>query len=499
MTGTRIHASRSRAAAVPEQQPATSVVRAGPFRSPVLADFASVPVHDPAPPRLRLGAPDSPLEREADAAAERIVRGKPPSTLSVSGGPDTVRRSCAQCANGDDEGCCGGKRLTPDVEVLGKSAGPGSTMTPEADMGIRALSGRGAALPTSEQRFFGTHLGHSFANVRVHTDAEAGRAARALGARAFTHGSDVAFAPGEYAPATESGRRLLAHELVHVVQQSGRTQAPVQRDLATPPPAVAPPAQADLTPDQIAAALRFNRALYDAVRTRLIQDLVGTTPTGVWIDDDIRAIAMLQEEYGLTKDGRVGPVTFRFLDEEVRREGIPHTDANCLLAFEVRNFGVTDAGTAGGTRNVSGHFEVHAQFSQTCGCANYEYRQFIRGHAVRRPAGGGAPVNLAPLFTIPGGGLPAAFSEDGDTTAAVVNYGHRANPDEGVGNRYFDAGGAVNQAAGCRYQNIDRPGGPFAFSPGDELDLDINFRGEVQRGGRVVERKFWTAVRGVFR
>jgi hypothetical protein len=103
------------------------------------------------------------------------------------------------------------------------------------------------------------------------------------------------------------------------------------------------------------------------------------------------------------------------------------------------------------------------------------------------------------MFTIPGGGLPPAFSEDGNTTAAVVNYGHRADPDEGARNRYFDATGSVDQGAGCQYENSDRPGGPFPFTPGDELDIDINFRGEVQRRGRVVQSKFWTGLRGLFR
>ena len=234
--------------------------------------------------------------------------------------------------------------------------------------------------------------------MRIHTGAGTEAAATRLGARAFTHGSDVAFAPGEYAPQSERGRRLLAHELVHVVQQSQRATSDVQRDLATPPPVVAPAAQPDLTPEQIQSALRFNQQRFDRTRTRLIQDLVGTEPTGVWTEDDVVAIAAIQGEYGLTKDGRVGPDTFRFLDAEVRQEGIPRTDANCLLSFNIRNFGVTDGGTAGGFRNISGHFQMRAQFSRTCGCPDYEYRQFIRGHAIRRPAGGGAPVDLGPSF-----------------------------------------------------------------------------------------------------
>ena len=62
-------------------------------------------------------------------------------------------------------------------------------------------------------------LGHSFDDVRVHDDARAGEDARVQRSRAYTIGSDITFAPGAYAPRTDAGRRLIAHELTHVVQQ----------------------------------------------------------------------------------------------------------------------------------------------------------------------------------------------------------------------------------------------------------------------------------------
>jgi hypothetical protein len=63
-------------------------------------------------------------------------------------------------------------------------------------------------------------FGHDFSRVRVHTDSGAGDSARAVDALAYTVGRDMVFAPGQYAPNTMAGRRLLAHELAHVVQQS---------------------------------------------------------------------------------------------------------------------------------------------------------------------------------------------------------------------------------------------------------------------------------------
>lgn len=82
------------------------------------------------------------------------------------------------------------------------------------------MKGRGAPLPSSLRAFFEPRLGHDFGRVRIHTDAEAAETTSALGAAAFTVRDDVAFAPGRFEPDTPTGRRLIAHELVHVVQQS---------------------------------------------------------------------------------------------------------------------------------------------------------------------------------------------------------------------------------------------------------------------------------------
>ncbi|KXU84618.1 hypothetical protein CR51_41455 [Caballeronia megalochromosomata] len=77
----------------------------------------------------------------------------------------------------------------------------------------------GAALDSATRRFMEQRFGRDFSAVRIHTGPRSARATDALRARAFTYGEHVVFASGEYHPATESGRRLLAHELAHVAQQ----------------------------------------------------------------------------------------------------------------------------------------------------------------------------------------------------------------------------------------------------------------------------------------
>ncbi len=75
----------------------------------------------------------------------------------------------------------------------------------------------------------GSRLGHDFSRVRVHSDGAAAAAARSVRAQAFTLGSDVVFGAGRYRPHSEAGRRLLAHELAHVVQQSGGSSGATPR------------------------------------------------------------------------------------------------------------------------------------------------------------------------------------------------------------------------------------------------------------------------------
>lgn len=82
------------------------------------------------------------------------------------------------------------------------------------------LTSPGQPLDTGTRAFMEHRFGHDFSNVRVHTDGKAVESARAVNALAYTVGRDVVFGE-QYAPATSQGQKLLAHELVHVVQQGG--------------------------------------------------------------------------------------------------------------------------------------------------------------------------------------------------------------------------------------------------------------------------------------
>ncbi|MER5432369.1 DUF4157 domain-containing protein [Streptomyces sp. NPDC002588] len=93
-------------------------------------------------------------------------------------------------------------------------------------MADHALDSAGEPLDAGVRREMEARLATDLGAVRVHTGAEAGEAARSLGARAYTVGTDIVFGAGQYAPSTPVGRYLLAHELAHVVQQGPGTAPP---------------------------------------------------------------------------------------------------------------------------------------------------------------------------------------------------------------------------------------------------------------------------------
>ena len=90
------------------------------------------------------------------------------------------------------------------------------------------LQSSGQPLDRATREFMEKRFGYDFGSVRIHRDARASESARAVQARAYTVGHDVVFAGGSFAPETNAGRELLAHELTHVVQQSAMPPA-VQR------------------------------------------------------------------------------------------------------------------------------------------------------------------------------------------------------------------------------------------------------------------------------
>ena len=111
-----------------------------------------------------------------------------------------------------------GPTPSADTPDSAKAAGDEVPVSDDLEQQITAQQGLGSPLPEALRQDMEQQLSCDLSAVRIHTDDQADQLARRLQARAFTVGNDIFFAAGEYAPDTEDGRRLLAHELTHVVQ-----------------------------------------------------------------------------------------------------------------------------------------------------------------------------------------------------------------------------------------------------------------------------------------
>lgn len=199
----------------------------------------------PAQAKLKVSAPDDAYEREADSVAEQVMsmpgrEGASVSAAGAAGGPDIQRSS----SPGEDEtraplhimtkGLYGqscdsapDREEEEEEETVGadvmRKATAGETPRAAGDMRQQLSRSRGGGhpLPAPTRAFMETRFGRDFDDVRVHTDGDAAQMTKDLRAEAFTTGRDIYFRPGMYAPETSAGKRLLAHELTHVVQQRG--------------------------------------------------------------------------------------------------------------------------------------------------------------------------------------------------------------------------------------------------------------------------------------
>jgi hypothetical protein len=126
-----------------------------------------------------------------------------------------------------------GAPVGPPAVAQRKAAPEASQAAGSQSLVQNGLGSPGRPLDVSTREFFAARFGHDFGDVRVHDDATAAASARGVQALAYTVGKDVVFGAGQYSPGTSAGRHLLAHELTHVVQQSGMEPSPsVQRKAA---------------------------------------------------------------------------------------------------------------------------------------------------------------------------------------------------------------------------------------------------------------------------
>jgi hypothetical protein len=180
--------------------------------------------------KLMINQPGDQYEREADAMADKVMRMQDTSLHQKSTLP-TIQRKCAHCNEEEKE------------KLQRKENNNTSPSTAPLIVYDVLNTSSGKPIDESTRSFMELQFNHDFSHVKIHDNDLAAQSADTINASAYTYGKNIIFNKGRYAPGTYGGKKLLAHELTHVVQQSG-VQKNIQ--LACLPPADCSAPQATL-------------------------------------------------------------------------------------------------------------------------------------------------------------------------------------------------------------------------------------------------------------
>ncbi|MGV3604189.1 MAG: DUF4157 domain-containing protein [Dyadobacter fermentans] len=180
-----------------------------PFFSKRGEDSFFAPSGTPLQPKVEIGQPDDPYEREADAMAEQIVQKKEAEPSQK----DKQKLQAKPVA----------ESITPIVRRK-RTEEEEHTAPQGFENQLNNSKGGGSPMPESVKSEMESGFGHDFSDVRLHTGSNAVQMSRDMQAQAFTHGNDIYFNENKYNPGSRDGKRLLAHELTHTVQQGGGVQ-----------------------------------------------------------------------------------------------------------------------------------------------------------------------------------------------------------------------------------------------------------------------------------
>ena len=206
--------SHSSIFSTPDSSPTTPHVSPAPT---IAHNFSQVSVL----PKLEVSQPHDPAEQEADRVADQIMRMPEPintGQMVMRSLHETIHRKCAACGEEEDL-----MRKASEAGEMGEGA---------IEQVHRAVRSGGQPLDEATRNFMEPRFGHDFGQVRIHADSQASDSARGINARAYTLGQNVVFGSGQYAPGANAGKELLAHELTHVVQQTGGVPTAQRRPIS---------------------------------------------------------------------------------------------------------------------------------------------------------------------------------------------------------------------------------------------------------------------------
>lgn len=166
--------------------------------------------------KMTVNTPGDTLEKEADATANKVMRSALAPNITKK--EEEIQRKCTDCEQKEEP-----SSEKPQISRRETSgSGQGGQAVPHIVGEVVSSTGHG--LDSGTRTFMETGFGRDFSEVRIHTDSKAAQSAQAISAHAYTYQNHIVFDKGQYAPHTDSGKTLLAHELTHVVQQSEQVQ-----------------------------------------------------------------------------------------------------------------------------------------------------------------------------------------------------------------------------------------------------------------------------------
>ena len=170
----------------------------------------------PVQAKLTIGQPGDKYEQEADSMADQVMAMPEPGAKRIETPQSkvSIQRFYFPSTEASQQKSLDGKHI---LQTKGQNDSAGKS--PTLENRLNTSKGRGTPLSKETRTFMENRFGQDFSTVRVHTGSESAQMNKDLGAQAFTHKQDVYFGAGKYSPESNSGKRLLAHELTHVIQQ----------------------------------------------------------------------------------------------------------------------------------------------------------------------------------------------------------------------------------------------------------------------------------------
>lgn len=182
-------------------------------------DFSRIPVHANAytniQSKLKVNTPGDVYEWEADHVADRVLR-MPESAIQRA---CTCGGECPECQSEQHQH----HKKRVQTKPVALKSGDSDIKSSQVQEKAGFLGRGGQPLPDSVRSYFEPRFGHDFSQIRIRADGQARRLCRFINAQAFTYGNNIYFGEGYFSPDTRSGKRLLAHELTHTLQQQDST------------------------------------------------------------------------------------------------------------------------------------------------------------------------------------------------------------------------------------------------------------------------------------